>query len=90
MKEFIFIGVYAVSCLGINRVIYWPVWIGIGLLVVFFVGFDVVLKKVEQRMTETKNQNKINVQHCRPESEMEIQTVNVEVKVVQNKNKHES
>ena len=55
MKEFIFIGVYAVSCLGINRVIYWPVWIGIGLLVVFFVGFDVVLKKVEQRMTETKN-----------------------------------
>jgi hypothetical protein len=60
LKEFLFIGVYAISCLGINHLIIWPVAVSLALLTLSFVTWDIFLKKMERCQTEN-NENKINV-----------------------------
>lgn len=50
LKEFLFIAAYAVSCLGINRIVLWPLALSIAVMVSVFILFDVVLKKIEAKM----------------------------------------
>ena len=45
LKEFVFVGAYAATCLQINRIILWPVTFSLFLLPLTFIAFDVVLKK---------------------------------------------
>jgi hypothetical protein len=45
LKEFVFVGAYAATCLQINRIILWPVTFSLFLLPLTFIAFDVALKK---------------------------------------------
>lgn len=64
LKEFLFIGAYGVACLSINHIIIWPVGFSVLLFFITFVLWDVVLKKVEEKIKES-GENKINVEQKR-------------------------
>ena len=64
LKEFLFIGAYGVACLSINHIIIWPASLSVFLFFITFVLWDVVLKKVEEKIKES-GENKINVEQKR-------------------------
>jgi hypothetical protein len=49
LKEFLFMSVYAVSCLGINHIIFWPVALSAVCLPVSFGVLEVLMKKIEEK-----------------------------------------
>lgn len=46
LKELMFLGAYAVTCLQINHIILWPVTFSLFLLPLLFLIFEILLKKV--------------------------------------------
>lgn len=48
LKEFLFVGAYAVTCLKINHVILWPVAFSLFLLPLHFFILDILLTKLRQ------------------------------------------
>lgn len=84
LKEFIFVGAYAVTCLQINRIILWPVTFSLFLLPLHFLLYDLLLKKLnflkvsEAETQVTSRKQRINAIKNQGESEIEIESVNID------------
>ena len=82
LKEMLVLGAMGICCLGINQVIIWPVALSAAILLLSYVLLDVLVKKVTEGRVEeagagVAEQGSSGVRP-RPESEVEIESVEIE------------
>lgn len=76
LKELIFMGAYAVTCLQINHIILWPVTFSLFILPTIFLTFEILLKKVnllkvsEAQMNANPKKQRVNAIKNQGESEI--------------------